>query len=297
MLSLEEQVLSGRLVCPISRQSLIFKGGKLQTGDGRYQYPLVNGVPVLLPPAKQAAYLEQGRGQMAEEYAAVKKPSPIKQRFNRWLNRDYRSQPAQAAFERCIGAQPDDALCVAVGGGPHHVHPKLVNLNIGLFPNVHVVSDAYALPYADDSVDAIHCEAVLEHLEFPNEAAAEMFRVLRPGGQAFAATPFMQHFHAYPNHFQNFTLIGHRRLFERAGFDVVSAGVCVGPTYAVGGLLFRYLYTYVSVPGLRHILAGVAALGALLLRPLDKKLNKLPQAHLLASTTYAHLSKTASRSE
>ncbi len=297
MLSLEEQVRSGRLVCPLSRQSLIFKEGELQTVDGRYRYPIVNGVPVLLPPEKQEAYLAERKGKMAEEYTAVKKPSSIKRWFNRWVNRDYRSQPSQEAFGQCIDAQPDDALCVAVGGGPHHVHPKLVNLNIGLFPNVHVVGDAYALPYADDSVDAIHCEAVLEHLEFPNEAAAEMFRALRPGGQLFAATPFMQHFHAYPNHFQNFTLVGHRRLFERAGFDVVSAGVCVGPTYAVGGLVFRYFYTYVSVPGLRQLLAGAAALWALLLRPLDKRLNRSSQAHLLASTTYAHLTKSAACSE
>jgi ubiquinone/menaquinone biosynthesis C-methylase UbiE len=140
-------------------------------------------------------------------------------------------------------------------------------------------------------VDAIHCEAVLEHLEFPNEAVAEMFRVLRPGGQLFAATPFMQHFHAYPNHFQNFTVIGHKRLFERAGFEVVSAGVCVGPTYAVFGLLFRYLYTYLSIPVIRQLVAGSAAVIALLLRPLDKRLNQSAQAHLLASTTYAHLVK------
>ena len=74
-----------------------------------------------------------------------------------------------------------------------------------------------------------------------DEAVREMFRVLRVGGQVFAATPFMQHFHAYPNHFQNFTLIGHRRLFERAGFTIESAGVCVGPTYAAWGLVFRYV--------------------------------------------------------
>lgn len=291
MLSLEEQVLSGRLVCPQSHRRLIFKGGMLQTEDGRFQYPLVNGVPVLLPSAQQQAYLTQEQGKMAAEYTAIANPSLIKQTFNRWIKRDYRSQASRDAFTQCVSAQPDDALCVAIGGGPHYVHPKLVNLNIGLFPNVHVVGDAYSLPYADNSVDAIHCEAVLEHLEFPNEAVAEMFRVLRPGGQLFTATPFMQYFHAYPNHFQNFTLIGHRRLFERAGFEVVSAGVCVGPTYAVGGLLFRYLNTYVSVPGLRQVLAGLAAAWALLLRPLDKRLNQSPQAHLLASTTYAHLIK------
>jgi predicted SAM-dependent methyltransferase len=36
----------------------------------------------------------------------------------------------------------------------------------GPFANVDVVADAYALPYATGSVDAVHCEAVLEHLEW-----------------------------------------------------------------------------------------------------------------------------------
>lgn len=239
MLSLKAQLAAGKLVCPVSRQILLEKNGRLHTPDGQYSYPLINGVPILLPQERQEAYLAQAQGSMAQAYARPPQPSRLRQWFYRRIGQDYRSPASVDAFEAAIGRQPDDALCIAVGGGPIHVHPKLVNLNIGLFPNVHVVGDAYELPYADGSVDAIHCEAVLEHLEFPNEAVAEMFRVLRPGGQVFAATPFMQHFHAYPNHFQNFTLIGHKRLFERAGFEVISAGVCVGPTFAVSGLVYR----------------------------------------------------------
>ena len=291
MLSISAQIATEKLICPISRQVLTEKNNRLHTPDGQYSYPLINGVPILLPEDKQVAYLDQAQGSMAKEYARSPRPSRLRQWFTQFVNKDYRSHPSQQAFHEVIGSQPDDALCVAVGGGPIHVHPKLVNLNIGLFPNVHVVGDAYELPYADNSVDAIHCEAVLEHLEYPNEAAVEMFRVLRPGGQLFAATPFMQHFHAYPNHFQNYTLIGHKRLFERAGFGVVSAGVCVGPTYAVSGMVYRYIYTYLAIPVIKHLMAAGAAVLALLLRPLDNRLNQSPQAHLLASTTYAHLIK------
>ena len=291
MLSIEAQINAGKLVCPISQQVLVEKNGRLHTPDDQYSYALINGVPILLPEEKQTAYLAQSQGSMAEEYARPPRSSRLRQWFTRRISKDYRSQPSMQAFHEAIGGQPDDALCVAVGGGPIYVHPKLVNLNIGLFPNVHVVGDAYELPYADNSVDAVHCEAVLEHLEFPNEAVAEMFRVLRPGGQLFAATPFMQHFHAYPNHFQNFTLIGHKRLFERAGFEVVSAGVCVGPTYAVSGLVYRYIDTYLAIPVIKQLVSAGAALLALALRPLDKRLNQSSQAHLLASTTYAHLIK------
>jgi ubiquinone/menaquinone biosynthesis C-methylase UbiE len=58
-----------------------------------------------------------------------------------------------------------------------------VNVNIGPFPKVDVVADAHLLPYADGSVDAIFCEAVLEHLAEPGQSVREMHRVLRRGGK------------------------------------------------------------------------------------------------------------------
>jgi SAM-dependent methyltransferase len=46
-----------------------------------------------------------------------------------------------------------------------------------------VDGDAAALPFADASVDAITCERVFQHLAAPDRAAAEIARVLRPGGR------------------------------------------------------------------------------------------------------------------
>src|SRR3954451_7644907 len=105
---------------------------------------------------------------------------------NRWLRTlgdlpaTARSSASRAAFKAAVLDQPEGALCLSVGGGPSVVHPRLKNLNLYPFANVHVVGNAYALPMPDASVDAIYCEAVLEHLEHPNVAVGEMFRVLRP---------------------------------------------------------------------------------------------------------------------
>ncbi|MEV0250004.1 methyltransferase domain-containing protein [Nocardia sp. NPDC050712] len=44
--------------------------------------------------------------------------------------------------------------------------------------------DAYGLPFGADSFDAALCERVFQHLTAPARAAAELARVLRPGGRA-----------------------------------------------------------------------------------------------------------------
>lgn len=202
-----------------------------------------------------------------------------------------RSRESQAAFEAVILDQPRGAVCLSIGGGPTVIDPRLVNLNLTPMPNVHVVGTAYRLPLADATVDAIYCEAVLEHLEQPENAALEMYRVLRVEGQVFAATPFLQPFHGYPDHFQNFTLHGHVRLFERAGFLVQSAGACVGPSFTLLDLVSNYLREYLPTRLLsRGAFYAVRLLGSPGLL-LDRLLLRSPRAHQLASSTFVHAIK------
>ncbi|MCQ4120369.1 methyltransferase domain-containing protein [Rhodococcus tibetensis] len=46
------------------------------------------------------------------------------------------------------------------------------------------VGTVYSLPFATDSLDAVRCERVFQHLTEPERAAAEVARVLKPGGRA-----------------------------------------------------------------------------------------------------------------
>ncbi|MEK7508302.1 MAG: methyltransferase domain-containing protein, partial [Patescibacteria group bacterium] len=45
-----------------------------------------------------------------------------------------------------------------------------------------IVGDVQQLPMPDASVEAVICIAVLEHVEEPQKAVKEMYRVLKPGG-------------------------------------------------------------------------------------------------------------------
>lgn len=52
-----------------------------------------------------------------------------------------------------------------------------------------VGADVRALPYADASFDAIYSMGTIEHFDETEEAVAEIFRVLRPGGRALIGVP------------------------------------------------------------------------------------------------------------
>jgi SAM-dependent methyltransferase len=216
----------------------------------------------------------------------------LRTNWTSWLMLDYRTPASVAAAHPVVEG---GGFVLGLGGGPRRLHPTIVNLNVEPFENVDIVGDAHRLPLPDNAVDAVHCEAVFEHLRDPEDAAAEMFRVMKPGALAFVCTPFMQAFHAYPSHFQNFTLMGHYRLFERAGFRVVEHGVCVGPSVALSDLVATYI-THYSPRVVRWLLrAAWSVLSRVLVRPLDRSLARRDNAHLMASTTYALIENLVTR--
>jgi SAM-dependent methyltransferase len=90
----------------------------------------------------------------------------------------------------------------------------VINLEIVDFPLCDVLGVGQSLPFADGVFDAVFSFAVLEHVADPFRCAAEMIRVLKPGGRIYAHVPFLQPEHACPNHFYNMTRWGVARLFE-----------------------------------------------------------------------------------
>jgi SAM-dependent methyltransferase len=291
MMSVLRQIELGFLICPKTGQPLQLKDQTLTTKDQDQgpQYRLRNGsVPILLTaPHWQDAYASES-ARMNEEYAprVLSKSRLLMQRIKAFLTQDYRTASSRKAFESLFQGLPVESLCLSIGGGPTRNHPLLCNVNIGPFPNVDVVADAHCLPYAAGCVDAVHCEAVLEHLYDPVVAVKEMYRVLKPGGKAYVCTPFLQGYHGYPHHYQNYTLTGQQHLLRAVGFEVVAAGVCVGPVYTLVSLVAGFLHEYIPPPlnlPLRYLWGAAGAV----IRPLDKFIAPKENAHIFASTTYA----------
>ena len=67
-----------------------------------------------------------------------------------------------------------------------------------------IVGDIHNLPFASNSVDAIICIAVLEHVEDPMKASREILRTLKPGGYTFIYVPFLYYYHAEKGYYKDY---------------------------------------------------------------------------------------------
>jgi SAM-dependent methyltransferase len=101
---------------------------------------------------------------------------------------------------------------------------------------------AYDLPAPPDSFDSALCTAVLEHLEEPEVALRECFRVLRPGGYAVYSVPFIWHVHEAPRDFYRLSEFGIRHLAAKTGFELVELRALSGFWVTFGQLFVYNLY-------------------------------------------------------
>ncbi len=190
-----------------------------------------------------------------------------------------------------IKKYPTSGVRLNLGSGARRIGEGILNVDITKYVGVDIVADVTCLPFEDDSVDQIICDQVLEHVQNPSAAVAEMHRVLRSGGYAYVSVPFMYPFHASPSDFQRFTHIGLGNLF--CAFTVVGVGVRSGP--------FSALTTYLC-----YLLASVCSFGSERLywffvyastfiffpiKLLDIIANRLPFAINMASVLYCVVRK------
>lgn len=80
--------------------------------------------------------------------------------------------------------------------------------------NPHIVADVSQIPLANESVDSIFCNAVLEHVYNPQTAIDEMHRVLKLDGLAMFSVPFIYPYHDRIDYFR-FTDIALKDMFSK----------------------------------------------------------------------------------
>lgn len=171
--------------------------------------------------------------------------------------------------------------------------PKpFLNVDLVKSEGVDIVADAEILPFRTESIAAIECDAVLEHVGNPSQAVQEFFRVLRPGGFLHVVVPFCHPFHAYPFDYQRWSLHGLRALLSN--FEPMEVGVRTGPT----ATLLTFLLEYIKLLAPRALRKPIYALFGWLVWParyLDRWLNRKPEAQTLANHIYALVRKPCTK--
>jgi len=91
-----------------------------------------------------------------------------------------------------------------------------------------IIAGAYEIPLPDGGFQTALLSEVLEHLEEPQAALRETFRLLAPGGKLILTTPFMWPLHEEPRDFFRYSPHGLRYLLEQAGFEVLEVTPLAG---------------------------------------------------------------------
>ena len=123
--------------------------------------------------------------------------------------------------------------------------PGFVNVDLGRYPPVDIVSSLEKLPYRDASVDLLVSNSVLEHIYNYQNVIQEVHRVLKPGGYLYLCVPnlCMRH-HEFDYH--RWTMPGLERLLS--DFRIVERGACRGVAYSLGTLV-EALIAFKTKPG------------------------------------------------
>jgi SAM-dependent methyltransferase len=89
-------------------------------------------------------------------------------------------------------------------------------------PNI-IHFDGKTIPLPDTSVDHIICSEVMEHISEPQQIIGEMYRVLKPGGDAFITIPWSARYHYIPHDYARYTPSKLRELFAAFTITAITA--------------------------------------------------------------------------
>lgn len=84
-----------------------------------------------------------------------------------------------------------------------------------------VYGDAQKLPVASNSIDSVLLLDVLEHLQHPDQALNEIFRVLKTNGVLILQVPFLYPIHDAPCDYRRWSKFGLNQMASQHGFLIV----------------------------------------------------------------------------
>jgi len=153
---------------------------------------------------------------------------------------NHQSNPLGAEFEAILESGRELVLHIGAGATARK-YRNCIELEHKMFRHTDLVADAHAIPLRGQSCDRVMAFNVFEHLRFPQRAADEIFRVLKPGGAVMIHTAFLQALHEEPAHFYNATSYGVREWFGRFEIERCHVSPNFSPAYMLAFLSAQLL--------------------------------------------------------
>ena len=142
-------------------------------------------------------------------------------------------------------------------------------LNIDASSNPDYLSSADKIPVEDNFFDMVIMTEVLEHLENPEDALNEVYRVLKHNGKLVASMPFLNSIHKGPHDFQRWLPDRLRRELQKTGFEAEKIEPMGGIAAVISDLIIKYTYQHPTL--LNRLLRKLVRIQAPLIKALDSK--------------------------
>ena len=198
------------LRCPVSGLKLTYSDDRLMlvSVDGLQTWPIVKGRPILSPGTAAPAI-------MNEQHISNDLPDMALD-----LIRDTKGLVLNLS-----------------AGGSRTKFDHVVEVEYAVFRHTDMVADAHALPFDDAVFEAVIVMNAFEHYHTPDKVAAELLRILKPGGRILVRTAFLQPLHERPWHFYNCTRYGMAKWFGSFDIERLSVSNNFCPNHSVAWLL------------------------------------------------------------
>ncbi len=156
------------------------------------------------------------------------------------------SSAGRSRIHRLLASHDKNSRSLNIGSGSTRYEKDIVNIDLHPDKNVDVIGNSALLPFKDESFGIIICQAVLEHVEDPDQSVKEIKRVLKKDGMIYVELPFFQGLHATPTYsdFQRYTIAGIQNMFRE--FELLEKGVLAGPGSALAWTLREFLAVLLS---------------------------------------------------
>lgn len=280
------ETLQPLLRCPICKADFAFFGDHLLCSGCHTQFPIINGVPILINEHASVFSIGDFVTQQATFFNLSRRQSIVGRVENLLpsLHRSDRSQKNYQQLAQLLLQQTATPVVLVIGGSilgrglgallSHCPALQLIESDVSFGPRTIVICDAHDIPFADLSFDAVIAQAVLEHVVDPERCVSEIYRVLKHNGILYAETPFMQQVHGGRYDFTRFTHLGHRRLFRR--FSEIDSGIVDGPGTALAWAYQYFLLSFVQSVPARAVVRAFAQLTSFYLKYIDRYLERKP---------------------